>query len=247
MLNKLDYSYNNENSFIHKINPSIKLLGLFFYVLFCLLKYNNYLFICNITLVFILMLFSNVDYKRYLKVISKWIFLLIFLYVFLYSKEMVIRDINIIIFKILFFVLYFKCLLFTTTREEFGKGGSVLLNLFNLIGLSLRRIGINISNIFSFIYYFIDTCKDYFINISIKGGCADLSIFDKLVHFFKEFGNICKLSIDKSKQRKKDLLVKMYDKHLHSAYKYRYKLKWYDYVFVIIYIGMLIFYIWKVR
>jgi len=247
MLNKLDYSYNNENSLIHKINPSIKILGLCFYVLFCLLKYNNYLFICNIALVFSLILFSNVDLKRYLKVIIRWLFVLIFLYVFLYSREMVIRDINIIIFKILFFLLYFKCLLFTTTREEFGKGGSVLLNLFNLIGLSLRRIAIKISNIFSFVGFFIDTWRDYYISISVKGGCADLSIFDKVVAFFREFKNIWKVSREKSKQRNKDLLNKLYDKHLQSAYKYRYKLKWYDYLFVIIYIAMLVFYIWKVR
>ncbi len=247
MLNKLDYSYNNEDSLIHKLNPSIKMLGLLFYVLFCLLKYNNYLFIVNLAIIFILILFSNVDYKRYLKVLWNWKFILVFLYVFLYSQEMVIRDINIIIFKILFFLLYFKCLLFTTTREEFGKGSSVLLNLFNLIGLSLRRIAINVSNVISFIYYFIDTWKDYYINVSVKGGCADLSVFDKVVAFFKEFSNIWNVSKNKSRLRKKELLDKMYDKNMHSAYKYRYKLKWYDYLFVIIYIGMLVFYIWKVR
>ena len=99
MLNKLDYSYNNENSLIHKINPSIKLLGLLFYVLFCLLKYNNYLFICNVTIVFCLILFSNVDAKRYLKILFRWFFILLFLYVLMYSQNMVIRDINVIVFK----------------------------------------------------------------------------------------------------------------------------------------------------
>ena len=247
MLNKLDYSYNNENSLIHKINPSIKILGLIFYVLFCLLKYNNYLFICNISLIFAVILLSNVDYKRYCKVLWKWSFLLIFLYVFLYSRGMVIRDINIVIFKILFFLLYFKCLIFTTTREEFGKGGSVLLNLFNLIGISLRRIGISITNGFSFIYYFFNISNRYLENISIKGGCADVSLLDKIIVFFREFSNIWKEAIKKNKQRKKDLINKMYDKHLHLSYKYRYKLKWYDYLFVIIYIAMLVFYIWKVR
>ena len=247
MLNKLDYSYNNENSLIHKINPSIKLLGLLFYVLFCLLKYNNYLFICNVTIVFCLILFSNVDAKRYLKILFRWFFILLFLYVLMYSQNMVIRDINVIVFKILFFVLYFKCLIFTTTREEFGKGGSVLLNLFNIIGLSVRRIGIDISNLFSFIGFFFNNWKDYYTSINVKGGCADLSIFDKAVAFFREFGNIWKKSKNDSKQRKKDLLNKLYDKNLHNTYKYRYKLKWYDYLFVIIYIGMLIFYILKVR
>ncbi len=247
MLNKLDYSYNNENSLIHKLNPSIKMLGLLFYVLFCLLKYDNYLFIVNLVIIFSLLLFSNVNVNRYLKVIWDWKFILIFLSIYLYSQDMVIRDISIILFKIMFFLLYFKCLLFTTTREEFGKGGSVLLNLFNLIGLSLRRISINISNIFSFIYYFIDTCKDYYTNVNIKGGCADLSIFDKIIYFFREFSNIWNEAKNRSKQRKKDLINKMYDKNLHSSYKYRYKLKLYDYLFVIIYIGMLVFYVLKVR
>ncbi len=247
MLNKLDYSYNNENSFIHRINPSIKILGLCFYVLFCLLKYNNYLFIVNIALVFSLILFSNVDVKRYLKVIWNWKFVLIFLYVLLYSQQMEIVDINIIIFKILFFLMYFKCLIFTTTREEFGKGGSVILNLFNLIGLSLRRIAIKISNFFSFFYFFFESYKEYYRNVNTKGGCADSSLVDEIVWFFKEFKNIFKLAKEKTKQRKKDLLNKLYDKNLHNTYKYRYKLKWYDYLFVIIYIGMLIFYILKVR
>ena len=65
MLNNLDYTYNDEDSIVHRINPLLKFIGLFIYILVCLFKYDNVLFILNLSLVFILILLSNVSILRY--------------------------------------------------------------------------------------------------------------------------------------------------------------------------------------
>ena len=53
MLNRLDYSYNGEESIVHRLNPVVKIFGLIVYVLICLLKFNYLLFIVSIVSVFI--------------------------------------------------------------------------------------------------------------------------------------------------------------------------------------------------
>ncbi len=116
MLDKLDYSYNDIDSIVHRISPIFKFIGLFFYVLICLLKFNNILFIWNILIVFILILFSNVKYMRYLRVLWNLKFLIIIYYFFtLNTLSMELSDVNILLFKILFFIYYLKVIVFTTT------------------------------------------------------------------------------------------------------------------------------------
>ena len=59
MFNKLDYSYNGEESIVHRLNPVVKILGLIVYVLICFLKFDYILFSISIGLIFALVLFSN--------------------------------------------------------------------------------------------------------------------------------------------------------------------------------------------
>ena len=121
MLNKLDYSYNDEISLIHRIDPLLKFIGLFIYILVCLFKYDNILFIINLSLVFIIILFSNVS-------------------IFIYLYQLDIMDINIVVFKIVFLVLYMAVIVYTTTKEDIGKGLAKVINVFNLIGINIKKI-----------------------------------------------------------------------------------------------------------
>ena len=49
------------------------------------------------------------------------------------------------------------------------------------------------------------------------------------------------------KLRKNDMKYKLYDGNVKSQYKYRNKLCIFDYIFIILNIGMIVFYILKVR
>ena len=97
MLNRLDYSYNGEESIVHRLNPVVKIFGLIVYVLICLLKFNYLLFIVSIVSVFILVLLSNIRITRYIKNVSKLFFVFIAMYIYMIHKNMPMIDINIIL------------------------------------------------------------------------------------------------------------------------------------------------------
>ncbi len=248
MLNRLDYSYNNEESIIHRLNSVVKIFGLFIYVLICLLKFNNILFIVNISLVFMMLLLSNIKILKYLKVVWKLKYILIIMYAFMYHKEVSFIDMNIIIFKFVFFMLYGVMLVYTTTKEDLGKGGAKAINMFNVIGISLRKISSFITNIFAFFLIWIETYNEVFTSLEIKGHVYTHSnVIDRVKLFFKNVKLVFIKSKSKMKSRVSDMKYKLYRGSVKSKYKYRRKLCIFDYLFIILNICMIVFYILKVR
>ncbi len=248
MLNKLDYSYNCEESIIHRINSVVKLFGLFIYVLLCLLKFNNVLFICNIGFVFLLILLSNINIIKYLKVIWKLKYILIIMYAFMYHKQMDFMNMNIIIFKFVFFVLYLSMIVYTTSREDIGKGTSIVVDRINIVGISFKSITTFFTNILVFVDNFIDSYNEIFIIEGIKGkvySCSNL--IDKIKYIVINFKIVLEDSKEKMNNRKYDMKYRMYNKDVKSKYKYRNKLFIFDYVYVILNVAMLVFYVLKVR
>ncbi len=248
MLNKLDYSYNCEESIIHRVNPVVKLFGLFIYVLLCLLKFNNILFICNIAFVFLLILLSNVNVVNYLKVVWKLKYVLIVMYAFMYHKDMAFIDMNIIVFKVVFFVLYLSMIVFTTSREDIGKGTSIVVDRINIIGISFKSITTFFTNVLVFINVFLDSYREVFIVEGIKGkvySCGN--ILDKLKYLVANFKVVLEITKNRMNVRKSDMKYRMYKKDVKSKYKYRNKLFMFDYLYVILDVVMVVFYILKVR
>lgn len=248
MLNRLNYSYNNEESIIHRLNPVVKIFGLFIYTIICLLKFNNLLFIVNISLVFLLLLLSNIKILKYLKVVWKLKYILIIMYAFMYHKNMAFIDMNIIVFKFIFFILYGVMIVYTTTKEDLGKGCANTLNIFNIVGISLKKISSFITNIFAYFLIWIDTYNEVFMTLEIKGNVYTHSnLIDKVKFFFSNIKIVFKKSKEKLLLRNSDKRYKLYDGNVKSQYKYRRKLCIFDYLFIILNIGMIIFYILKVR
>lgn len=248
MLNKLDYSYNGENSILNQVHPVVKFWGYFVYIVLCLVKFDQILFICNLSFVFLLLLLSNVRFTKYLKVVWKLKYILCLLYAFMYHKQMAFIDMNIVVFQFLFFILYGWMIVYSTTMDDIGRGSSIILNLFNFFGISIKSISLFITNLFVFKDYFIDSYNDFFKKLEVEGIVySDSTIFTKMFLFIKNFKRIWLISICKMKLRKQDLKYRMFDKKSKSKYKYRNKLCFFDYIYVFITLGMLIYYIVKVR
>ncbi len=248
MLNRLDYSYNGENSIIDRLNPVVKIFGLFIYCLISLLKFNNLLFIVNISLVFMFILLSNVKITRYLKIVWELKYIIIIMYTFMYSKNMAFFDMNVIVFKWIFFVLYIFLIIYTTTKEDLGKGSAKILNIINIIGISIRKIANLITNILVFIELLIQTYIDILTNYEVKGKVYSHSnIIDKCKLVFSNTRLVFKKTKEKMKTRNSDKRYKLYNGNVKSKYKYRNKLCIFDYIFIIFNVGMIIFYILKVR
>ncbi len=248
MLNKLDYSYNDEISLIHRIDPLLKFIGLFIYILVCLFKYDNILFIINLSLVFIIILLSNVSIFRYLKVVWKLKYIIIILYFMLYHYQLDIMDINIVVFKIVFLVLYMAVIVYTTTKEDIGKGLAKVINVFNLIGINIKKISSFITNIITFIISYIDKMREIINSGEYKGIVYSHSnILNKIKLVFCNLKRVYKDCKNQMKLRKSDMRYKLYNGNIVSKYKYRTKLAMFDYAYIIMYIGLVLYYILKVR
>ena len=248
MLNKEYSSYCEGDSIIHRMHPSIKIYGLFCFVLLCLLKYNNYLFIANIAFVFVLILCSDIGLNTYLKSVWKFKYFLFLFYLILYRLGMSFFNINLLFFKIIFFVFYLDVIKYTTTRLDVAKGFANLFNVFNFINYNIRKLVIQISNMFYFFVLFPFEKKKYLESLDAKGGLyTQTNLITKKKVYFKHFKDIFKVTRDGLKERKELLVKHLYNKKRRIYYKYLYKYRVFDILFVIIYLVMITFYILKVR
>lgn len=248
MLDMLDYSYNWEKSIIHRINPIIKIVGLLFYVLVCMFKFNNTLFIINISFVFLLMLLSNVSLFRYLKKIWNLKYILIILYFLLFRFGMRMGTVNTLILEVIFFIFFLNVIVFTTSKEDIGKGLAYILNIFNLIGISIKKIAAFITNIISFFRYFLGSYNNELIRSDINGVTySSGSFIDRKLIFIKNIKSIYNNSVIKVKNRKENMKNKFLNFHTKIKYNYWNKMVVYDFIFLLCDFGMLLFYVFKVR
>lgn len=248
MLSRLDYSYNSGDSIVHRLNPVVKLLGFIIYVLICFLEFDYLLFVVSTVFVFMLLLISNISIIRYLKIAGKLWFVVIVMYVFMRSKNMAIMDMSIVVCKLVFSILYLMMIIYTTTKKDLGNGSARILDIFNLVGISFKKISSFFISMYVYLGIFIDTYIEVFTNLEIKGkDYSHSNIVDRIRMFFKNIKVVFKKTNDKMKSRKIQMKYRLYKSNVKSKYKYRNKLCIFDYIFIIVNIGMLVFYIVKVR
>lgn len=248
MLNKKDYLYNDEKSLLNRVNVIVKIFGLFVYILLILLKYDRLLFLFSISFVFILILLSNIKLSRFLKIVWKLKYIIIFMYVFMLYKQMELIDINIIVFRFVFLILYFELIFYTSSRENIGRGIASIIDRINLIGFSFKKIFLFFTNIIVFFSNYFDTYNDYFKRFEVDGIVYESSnILDRFIKYIKNFKNVFGINKEKMIDRKRDLKYRLYNNDSISIYKYREKLFIFDYLYVLINVGMILYYILKVR
>lgn len=248
MLNKLNYTYNGENSIIHNVNSGIKIIGLLIYILISLLKFNNTLFILKISLVFLLLLLSNISLLKYVKIVWKMKYLLVLMYFILLKFNFEVNDINILLFDIVFLVLYIAMLVYTTTKEELGESVSFVIDRVNILGFNMKGFTSFCTNILACIESFIDGYNEIVIDMELKGKeYVSGNIIDRVVLFKRNikifFGNVSL----KMKSRKKSMLYRLYDNKVKSKYKYKRRFGIYDYAYLALFISLIIFYVMRVK
>ena len=248
MFNKLDYSYNAEDSIVHRLNPTLKILGLIVYVLISFLKFNYILFCISIGLVFVLLLFSNIRFTRYLKVLSMTVLFIVAVYIYMVHRNSKIFTIFSVITELIFLILYVMMIIYTTTRKDLGFGSAKIVDLFNLIGINFKKISSFITCLYIYPGMFLDTCDDLFTSMEIKGKVYSQAVItEKISMFFKNILFVIRKTNDRMKLRKESMKYRLYNDNVKSKYKYRNKLCIFDYIFFIVNVGMLSFYILKVR
>lgn len=248
MLNKYDYSFNYEDSFIHRMNPLIKIFSLFVYILVWLFKFNNYLFIFSLSYVFLLILISNVKLRKYIKILWKFKYIFIIIGFYMYSKNMSIMDSSIIMLRIVFLILHIFMIMFTTTKSQMVRTVGWLIDRINIIGINKKKIYNLVDNIYTFIFKFISLFNDTIVYREMNGNeFVHGNIISKgkiVISIIKNVFNNTKSKVKDNKDVKK---YRLYDERVVSKYRYVNKLCIVDYLVLIINVGMVIFYVLKVR
>lgn len=248
MLNKYDYSFNYEDSFIHRMNPLIKIFSLFVYILVWLFKFNNYLFIFSLSYVFLLILISNVKLRKYIKVLWKFKYIFIIIGFYMYSKNMSIMDSSIIMLRIVFLILHIFMIMFTTTKSQMVRTIGWLIDRINIIGINKKKIYNLVDNIYTFIFKFISLFNDTIVYREMNGTeFVHGNIISKGKIVVSNIKNVFNSTKSKVKDNKEVKKYRLYDERVVSKYRYVNKLCIVDYLVLIINVGMVIFYVMKVR
>lgn len=248
MLNKYDYSFNYEDSFIHRMNPLIKIFSLFVYILVWLFKFNNYLFIFSLSYVFLLILISNVKLRKYIKVLWKFKYIFIIIGFYMYSKNMDIMDSSIIMLRIIFLILHIFMIMFTTTKSQMVRTIGWLIDRINIIGINKKKIYNLIDNIYTFIFKFISLFNDTIIYREMNGTeYVHGNVLSKGKIVVSNIKNVFNSTKSKVKDNKVIKKYRLFDERVVSKYRYVNKLCLIDYLVLIINVGMVIFYVMKVR
>ena len=248
MLNKYDYSFNYEDSFIHRMNPLIKIFSLFVYILVWLFKFNNYLFIFSLSYVFLLILISNVKLRKYIKVLWKFKYIFIIIGFYMYSKNMDIMDSSIIMLRIVFLILHIFMIMFTTTKSQMVRTIGWLIDRINIIGINKKKIYNLVDNIYTFIFKFISLFNDTIIYRELNGTeYVHGNVLSKGKIVVSNIKNVFNSTKSKVKDNKVIKKYRLFDERVVSKYRYVNKLCLIDYLVLIINIGMVIFYVMKVR
>ena len=247
MLDKYDYSYNYEKSVMHLVSPVIKFISLFVYIIICFLPYNNFLFIFLLSYVFILLLLSNINLKRYFKVLWRYRIIYLILFFYMYSIDVTIYNGLVIYFKLIFFLLHFFFNIFTSTRSDYVRGITWVIDRFNVL-IKKKKIYNFIDNIYTFCIYFIDNFNSVIKYKELSGKSYIYSdLFVKFIFIVNNFKLIFNLTKESVKVRNIDKRYRLFDVNVIKKYIYVSKLCFIDYFILIINMGMIIFYIMKVR
>ena len=243
MLDKYNHCYNYEESIIHNMNPIVKIISFIVYIIVLCFKFNNILFICNISLVLGFVLFSNINVFKYLKVIWNFKLLLIFLYIFFLYKNYSWMSITYILLYVVFTILFVYVIILSTTKEDLSNS---LGSIFN-IGIYKERI--------KYWFYKLLCFKELFIiNLNKRVDNIEYNGFDiRYRSFIVRWGLVLSSIKDIYRDSKKDLrkreryILKKGFNGYNKRNNYHKKLSFIDYVIVLYDVFLIVYYIMVVR
>lgn len=247
MFDKYKFSYQPNNSIIHMLNPVIKIACFFIFFLSCFFRYDYYLLIIMTGITLLLVFFSNVHIKYYLKVIYKLIFVFLLAGVIMYRFTMSLDEIIPILLKVLYLILYIYVILYTTPPEKTAKGLSAVLNTFNIFGIKKEKIEKFITFSLKKVYFSLDSTDEVLASKSLKGqDYAYKNNFSKKLLIFKSRKGISEINKEKMAEYQDELKYKMYDTN-KKKYPYRKKIGIIDIIVLMAHLSLIIYYIARVR
>lgn len=212
----------NLNTHINRINPSIKLLYLFLYIIINILpNCYEYIRIGSFIIVVYLMITAKVPLKKYLEDLYKCLVIIIAMFIIFASFNYTFNMSLLYVLSFVFGVCLYNLIAYTTSSFELAVGIYNFLKYFNFLSLNNDCLFIKIYNLVTFrIDYRL--CQNNVIeSLELKGkSIKDKNILSRFL-IKLDLVNIVMLKLkEKRKKREKMMLrnnlsVKNFDQNIH--------------------------------
>lgn len=232
-------AYCHKNSIIHRLNPIFKILCLIINVIVIIGLDSFFDYLLMFIYLFLIIIFSKIDIRLYLKNIYTMRVFIIFIIVINIIFNYDIIDSVEIILKVIYLVLCSSIITYTTDLISITYGLEKILKVFNFI-IPSKYIALSISLSIRFIPLITIEADRITNSISLRG-VEYSSIKGKLNTISYMFIPLIYSSLKRS-----DVIAEIMDVRLYNIYSFRTnykldKLKIKDYILLILNIVLLVF------
>lgn len=210
--NKYFGSFYPVTSSIHRINPVIKLICLFLFLVPMIGSMSLKLHIVILFLLLMMMYSSKVPLKFYFNMLYGLRYIYIILLFALASKGLTLEETIVILIKISSFIEYLSLIFYTTSPSELKYGVEKVLKPFNLLNFNLGRPSNLIVSIIHFFPLLFTTEQEVLKSASARGlDYYHGDIISKTIVVLSSFKNTLRLTIKKMKTAKFASELRMYN------------------------------------
>jgi len=161
MLNNITFGrYYHKNSLLHQMNPLVKIICTFLYVLIVILFKDLVFLILLLFFVILIMLMSKIVPIVYLKAVwsLKYFILVVLLLNLLIQPETL--DVIFPVFRLILIILYSTLLTITTSPNQLAKGLEQFMAPLKILNVPVKQISLNLVHAIRFIPVVIDNVND---------------------------------------------------------------------------------------
>lgn len=232
------------DSSIHRLNPVVKFLNFIITIVLIIISMSLKVHIFLFALVAIMTLLSFVPTKFYFKTFYSFRYIYILIAFFCVSLGL---DLEITIIYLLKLIIVTECLvlmIYTTSPSELNYGMEKILRIFNIFGLNVSGMVVDITNAIRFIPLVITTESKILKSQSSRGiDYYNSDIFGKTYALFSAYKNVLRLSFKKSKQIRKIEEIRLFNVRKRRTNYRTNKVGFYDLIFFLFHITIVVAYL----
>lgn len=245
MFNKYNIgNYYLKDSIIHKLNPVFKVISLFLSIITVILANNLIDYIILFVFILLLMLFSKIEIKVYLKNIYTLRIFIIFIIVINFIFTVDIISTLYMVLKVIYLVMLSAILTLTTPPMEITYGLERIFRLFNKI-LPINSICLSITLALRFIPMITMQAERIIKAGSLRGVDFNESFKSKIKSISNMFVPMIYLSLKKADDLSDIMEVRLYNYGL-SRTNYRLNERTFkDIILLVLNVVILIIVIWR--
>ena len=209
--NKYFGSFYPVESSIHKLNPIMKFICLFLFIIPMIGSMSLKLHIVILFFIFMLIYSSNVPLKFYLDMLYGLRYIYIIILFSLASKGLSLEEALVILIKFTSIIEYLALIFYTTSPSELKYGIEKTLSPFNLFNFNLGKVSTTIVSIIRFFPLLFTTEYNVLKSASERGlDYFHSDIIARINVLISSFKNTLRLTLEKIKKESFASELRMY-------------------------------------